>query len=333
MEFVKRIFLLLPFFIKMRFSICFLFILNVIGISAQEIRILTLNVLNSIERKGWNEYNWSGNDGKTRGQKVVDVILQSEADIVCVQEYVHNNEWLKDELERTTGSNWNIRILPRNCAIISKYPILPHGNMFLTPVKISDCKIINVISAHQYVYTYVPYALQGGQTVEEACREAIRVNHTGYWKAMVEEIVMAQNKEEIVILAGDFNEPSHLDYSVKSKNKGYVKSEYLLGMMSNVLLDDMHMKDVWNEKRKKEGLDECTLRGITWSPTTWEYKRGVDDHRIDFIYYTANGISFIDAKLIGETPVIEIPGDKVDLTIDRWPSDHRGVLAILNIEY
>lgn len=315
----------------MRLFVFLLLVSHFFVLPAKEIKVLTLNVLNSIEHRGWCEYNWSRNDGKTRGQKVVDVILKSEADIVCVQEYVHNNEWLKDELERTTGVNWNIRILPRNCAIISKYPILPHGNMFLTPIRISDCKIVNVISAHQYVYTYVPYALHRGQTVEEACREAIRVNHTGYWKAMVEEIEIAQNKGETVILAGDFNEPSHLDYSVKAKNEGYVKSGYLLGMMSNVLLDDMHMKDVWNEKRKKEGLDECTLRGITWSPTTWEYKKGVDDHRIDFIYYTANGISFIDAKLIGEIPVIEIPGDKVDLTIDRWPSDHRGVLAFLNL--
>ena len=85
--------------------ICLIFSLQIFSLSAKEIRLLTLNVLNSVEHGGWNEYNWSKNDGKTRGQKVVEVILKSEADVICVQEYLHNNEWLKDELERTTGEN------------------------------------------------------------------------------------------------------------------------------------------------------------------------------------------------------------------------------------
>ncbi len=311
--------------------ICLIFSLQIFSLSAKEIRLLTLNVLNSVEHGGWNEYNWSKNDGKTRGQKVVEVILKSEADVICVQEYLHNNEWLKDELERTTGEKWNIRILPRNCAIISKFPILSHGNMFLTPVKVSDQEVINVISAHQFVYTYIPYAIHNGKTAKEACEEAIRLNHTGYWKVMVEEITMAQHRGEAVILAGDFNEPSHLDYSIKAQKLGFVEADQLSGLMSNILIDDLQMKDVWAEKRLKEKADECSLRGITWSPTTWDYKKGVDDHRIDFIYYTPKHFTFEDAQLVGEKPVVEISGDKVDLQIDRWPSDHRGVLAILNI--
>lgn len=317
----------------MRVFIVFLLLCaQLVEISAKEIKLLTLNVLNSVEHGGWNEYNWSKSDGRTRGQKVVEVILKSEADIVCIQEYIHNNEWIKDELERTTGEDWYIRILPRNCAIVSKYPISPHGNMFLTPVLISEKSHINVISSHQFVYTYLPYAINNGKTAKEACEDAVRLNHTGYWNAMIEEITVACKKGEIVILAGDFNEPSHVDYSAKAMKLGLVESDQLSGLMSNVLLDTLNMKDVWIEKRLKENADECTLRGITWSPTTWDYKEGIDDHRIDFIYYTPKYCTFVDAKLVGEIPIVNIVGDKVDLQIEGWPSDHRGVLAILNVD-
>lgn len=322
------------FYIDMKFFItCVLVCLQFFSLSAKEIRVLTLNVLNSVEHGGWNEYSWSKNDGKTRGQKVVEVILKSQADIVCIQEYTHNNEWIKEELERTTGEMWNIRILPRNCAIVSKFPIRPHGNMFLTPVQVEENKCINVISAHQFVYMYLPYAIHEGMPVEKACKEAACLNQGAYWKAMVEEVSMAQKKGEPVVLAGDFNEPSHLDYSTKAMKMGLVKTNRLSGLMSNLLLDCMHLKDAWVEKRIKENADECTLRGMTWSPTTWDYKKETDDQRIDFIYYTPENIVFVDAKLVGEIPVVEVVGDKVDIQVDRWPSDHRGILAVFNVYF
>lgn len=305
--------------------------LCVFALHASEIKILTLNVLNSMEYGGWNTYNWSKSDGRTRGQKVVDVILKSDADVICVQEYLHNNDWIKDELERSTGKKWYIRILPRNCAIVSRFPIRSHGNMFLTPIQLPGCKIINVMSVHQFVYTYIPYVLYQGQKVKSACNEAIRLNHNSYWNAIVEELSMAKGRGEAVVLAGDFNEPSHLDYSKKAKKLGLVKSDSLFGMMSNILLDSMQMRDAWVEKRIKEKADECSLRGMTWSPTTWSYKKEIDDQRIDFIYFTPKNFTFIDAQLIGEIPVVDIVGDKVDLQFEEWPSDHRGVLVVLSV--
>ena len=70
--------------------------------------------------------------------------------------------------------------------------------MFLTPVLISEKSHINVISSHQFVYTYLPYAINNGKTAKEACEDAVRLNHTGYWNAMIEEITVACKKGEIV---------------------------------------------------------------------------------------------------------------------------------------
>lgn len=293
---------------------------------------MTLNVLNSIAHGGWNDYGWSKSDNKTRGQKTVDVILQSGADIICIQEYTHNNEWIKNELERTTGKEWFLRILPRNCAIISKKPILMHGNMFLTPIQVTENKIINVISSHQFVYTYLPYDIYNGMKADEACQRAIKFNQNAYWKAIVEEVNMAIGNNEPVILTGDFNEPSHLDYTKRAVEKRLVKASGLNGLMSNILLDNIKMKDVWAERRKVEQKDECSLRGMTWSPTTWDYRKEIDDQRIDFIYYTPTHLEYVDAKLLGEVPKIQVEGDVVDLQFEDWPSDHRGILGVLHLK-
>lgn len=322
--FVKKIY--------MRFLVLFFCLIPILSLSALEIKVLTLNVLNSVAHGGWNEYGWSKSDYKTRGQKTVDVILQSDADIICIQEYIHNNEWIKDELERTTGATWYIRILPRNCAIVSKKPILMHGNMFITPIQLSKEKIINVISSHQFVYTYLPHDIYNGMKVEEACKKAIELNQNAYWKGIIEETNTAIGNSEPVIITGDFNEPSHFDYTPKAVEKGLVKGCGLKGLMSNVLIDEMQMKDIWVEKRIVENKDECSLRGFTWSPTTWDYRKGVDDQRIDFIYYTPNDFKYVDAKLVGEKPKIEIDGDFVDIQFDDWPSDHRGILGVLEIK-
>lgn len=316
----------------MRLIIIAFLMMNFFCASAQEIKVMTLNVLNSTAHGGWNDYGWSKSDNKTRGQKTADVIIQSKADIICIQEYTHNNEWIKDELERTTGEEWFIRILPRNCAIISKKPILMHGNMFLTPIQITENKIINVISSHQFVYTYLPYDIYNGMKPAEACQKAIQLNHKAYWKAIVEEVSMAMENNEPVILTGDFNEPSHLDYTQKAVEKGYVKASGLNGLMSNVLLNDMNMKDVWKERRIAEKKDECSLRGITWSPTTWNYRKGIDDQRIDFIYYTPTHLEYVDAKLLGEVPQYPVEGDIVDLQFADWPSDHRGILGVFHLK-
>ena len=316
---------------KVRLFLAFLFLMGSFHLYAQDVKVLTMNVLNSVLHGGWNDYNWSKEDGRTRGQKTVEVIIKSQADIICIQEYLHNNEWIKEELERTTGEKWNIRILPRNCAIISKYTILPHGNMFLTPIKLTSGRVINVISSHQFVYTYLPYDLSNGMNAKDACQRAIKYNQNAYWKAIVEEMNGAMERKEPVILTGDFNEPSHLDYTSQAKKLGFVQTDKLSGLMSNILIDEMGMKDIWNERRMADKKDECSLRGMTWSPTTWDYKKGKDDQRIDFIYYSSKDFEYIAAKLVGETPITQIEGDCVDLQINRWPSDHRAVLGTLRL--
>lgn len=293
------------------------------------IKVLTLNVLNSIAHGGWNDLNWK-NSGKSRGLLITKVIEKSGADIVCLQEYLHNDRWIEKAMEQLTSEEWYLRICPRNCAILSKYPIQDHGNIYLTPVEIKDDLVIYMISGHMNVNYFLPYLL-GSKSVDEACDLVIKSNQDMNWKHIISEATNAVNRGQSVIIAGDFNEPSHLDYTPKVVKKGIVPATGLRGLMSNILIDSLGYKDSWVEHRKQTGKDECSLRGFTWSPTTWNYKKIWDDQRIDFIYYHSDVISCMEAKLVGETPNIKIDGDNVEVQLNPWPSDHRGVLAIFKI--
>ncbi|SMO51814.1 hypothetical protein SAMN06265379_102179 [Saccharicrinis carchari] len=48
-----------------------------------ELRILTMNVLNSKMHEGWNDTGWNG-AGCSRGEQVVKVMIKTKADIICV---------------------------------------------------------------------------------------------------------------------------------------------------------------------------------------------------------------------------------------------------------
>ena len=298
--------------------------------SIDQVSILTLNVLNSIAHGGWNDPNWK-NSGESRGALITKAIIKSNADIICLQEYLHNDRWIEKAMEELTSEEWHLHICPRNCAILSKYPIQDHGNIYLTPVVVRDDLVINVISAHMNVYHYLPYLLKS-KSVDRACDLVIKSNHDMNWKHIISETKSAVENGESVIIAGDFNEPSHLDYTPEVFKKGIVPATGLRGLMSNILIDNLEYKDSWIEHRKITGKNESSLRGFTWSPTTWNYKKRWDDQRIDFIYYHSEAISCMEAKLVGETPNIQINGDSVDIQLNPWPSDHRGVLSIFKIK-
>ena len=124
-----------------------------------------------------------------------------------------------------------------------------------------------------------------------------------------------------VFVTGDFNEPSHLDWTQEAANataRPYdLKVEYPASKkMSNLGLVDAFRK-VWP--------DEIARTGYTWTPGTPPPNIGpVEAHdRIDFVYYWGNGVTAIDAMTVG----IDQMNPNTDIGITGYPSDHRAVLG------
>jgi hypothetical protein len=116
-------------------------------------------------------------------------------------------------------------------------------------------------------------------------------------------------------VVGDFNEPSHLDWTEAAAKAGRhpIKVEYptSLAMVESGFSDSYRI--IYPDEMKNPGL--------TWSP---KYKAGDPTthlDRIDFVYFKGKGLNVTDVKIVGENK------DNADLVVKPYPSDHRAVVA------
>lgn len=110
-----------------------------------------------------------------------------------------------------------------------------------------------------------------------------------------------------LIIAGDFNSMSHLDYT------GAAKPQYLrvLDWRTSHVLIDAGLKDSYRELHPK--VDRW--KDATWSPRYPEQEQ----ERIDFIYYRGSGLIAKDSQRIIQHAV-------------KFPSDHAAVITTFELE-
>ncbi|MFT5110640.1 MAG: exodeoxyribonuclease-3 [Pseudoalteromonas tetraodonis] len=242
------------------------------------------------------------------------LILESGADICGLQEVNPSGA----KLEELTGFH---RFERGGKQILSRYPI---GDA--TPkrrgvkIDIPDTDGVWFFNDHLRPAPYQPYQLAEipyGKnnpfitTEEEAISEATRARGDEI-DVLLKDMEAALASGLPVILTGDFNEPSHLDWTAKAAETKCCKLPVkwpASTRISNAGLDDMY---------RKVFPDEINRPGHTWTPTP--AKRDVPD-RIDIIY--AKGLEPESAAVIGESK------EKADIVVDPFPSDHRAVFVKL----
>mmetsp|Transcript_25854 Transcript_25854/g.72090 ORF Transcript_25854/g.72090 Transcript_25854/m.72090 type:complete len:598 (+) Transcript_25854:57-1850(+) len=147
-----------------------------------------------------------------------------------------------------------------------------------------------------------------------------------------------------IILAGDFNEGSHLDWTQATKDL-YGHSGVVIDWRNSKLLQDAGFCDSWRELF----ADPVTHPGSTWpsdafnrSCTSWAEAADERD-RIDFIYHNGpkNNLRATSACLVGSPlyymfgklrrPTCQSPF--LDAVLDMpWPSDHKGLLVDFELD-
>lgn len=143
--------------------------------------------------------------------------------------------------------------------------------------------------------------------------------------------------EEAVVLTGDFNEPSHLDWTERYAKEGrdrWVNNptsrelNFAVPWPGSTQLAEIGMIDSYRAVHP----DEVQHRGITWTPyykKNTPGRRSYDDQildRIDRIYHAGSILQPIAAAVVGE------PSEETDLVYPRrWPSDHRAVVVTFRL--
>ncbi len=271
--------------------------------------------------------------------ETVAVIKASGADIIGAQETVPepdpctadvcaatDNSRAKDiaaalgyfyhELKHNTENHWAD-------AIISKYPFgkeTPNG--VGVEIDVNGAKVV-AYSMNLDDAPYQPYQLLNIEygnwpylkTADEAIKAATETR--GKALSLLVADIRAEGDAVAQFVMGDFNEPSHWDWTEKAVKAGLqplvVAYPTTKGVEAEGFVDTFRVAFP----------DEVAKPGVTWTPTTEPTDRQDHHDRIDFVLAKAKNLKVISAGIVGEK------APEADIVVTPWPSDHRATMAVV----
>ena len=265
--------------------------------------------------------------GEMRGQplsQTAKVIREAKADIVGIQETRSPRGLNGEKLANLLG--WNHYLAPRNKCILTRYEIVGTLRDGLK-VKLPSGQEVYVFNQHLPSNPYQPYQLLGIRpkwhkhwdtpfikTEAEAISSA-RKARGGDIEKLMQQIRALTYKEAPLFIVGDFNEPSHLDWTERAAKSGRhpIKVEY----PTSLEMAKAGFADAWRTVYP----NEMETPGYTWTPLTKPDNPKDHHDRIDFVYFRGKGVKVTGVKIVGENK------ENADIVVSPYPSDHRAVVA------
>ena len=243
--------------------------------------------------------------GKTSCDATLEIMKTSQADILTIVETYGAANKIADKL------GYYHRLLSSNLSIYSKYPIT---KTITFPDSISTFNFggveLNVNGQKMRVFAtwlhYIPDARRVPTNLTEA--EIIAWENTGSRDEEAKKILkciapfLAQTDSIPVIMAGDFNNHSHLDWTEETKNMYHHGGAVVNWTVSN----DMAKAGFKDSYRIANPKPE-ELLGTSWlhpnEPTTQPNRFD----RIDYIYYKGQALNAIQSEAVNA-----IDGEMID---------------------
>lgn len=297
-------------------------------------------------------------------QALIDQIVGLKPDIATFCElYKGDNDnpvlpKLIAELKKNKLHYYSARIDGR--AIISKYPIVEQERVnkwqFKAVLDI-DGKRVAVYPAHaeyRYYTCYYPRGYNDGskdwKKLDAPITDVAKIldvcNMSGRTASAQDFVNSAKDEIEkgaLVIYAGDFNEPSHLDWQANTANL-FDHNGCIVNWGVSSLLYDNGFKDayrvVYPDAVKNPGFTFPTNnKDIEPKDLTWAFDAD-ERERIDFVYYYPDKrLAVKKAELLGPKGYIVYGKRNEDTAKDKiikpfnnhWPSDHKGVFITFEL--
>ncbi|KAK6753495.1 hypothetical protein RB195_012843 [Necator americanus] len=195
---------------------------------------------------------------------------------------------------------------------------LPSGNVVNFLAAHLDYKSFGPYAAYNKMVTSLDQIMIGEEPTHRLGRaqnmEEIRLHpKIGQWL----------NKSDVVpvILAGDFNSPSHLDWTNEtSLNHG----DWIIEWPATKIAEEMGLSDSFREVHP----NVTEVPGHTWSTVNkfipdWEFQIPEPQDRIDFIFYKGNIVPTESFLYSGAEPIVAMPNHKDN----DYPSDHYALIT------
>lgn len=264
------------------------------------LRVMTFNV----------EYGGTGVDF----DKVIEAIALAAPDIVALEEPEGN--------ARRIASALGWEHADARSDVISRFPILdpPGADGRFVFVEVRPAQVVAVANVHLPSDPYGPYWLAEGRPLDEVLALERRLRLT-----KLELVLAALRGLEGVpaFLLGDFNAPSHRDWtpaSVGTRPQQRVPVEWPV----SAAVERAGFVDSYRAVHP----DPVQVPGFTWwaaRPPVGDDFTGDPQDRIDLVY-AAGPAQALDSQIVGE-----VGARDVELSVTPWPSDHRAVVSTFRV--
>ena len=268
--------------------------------AAEPLTVMTFNV-------------WYGG-AQVEQDRIAAAIRAAGADVVGVQEPEGNLRLIAD----AAGMSYTDETLH----LISRYPIfaVERGGIHFGYVAVGPGRVVAIGNVHLPSSPYGPELVRDGKTAAEVLANE-RATRLGEIRPYLGSLARQARRGVPTFLTGDFNSPSHLDWTpAAAAARPQVK--YPLRWPVSAALERAGFRDSYREIHP----DPVARPGLTWTagtpPPRIRDRETLD--RIDWV--TASGpATTLASRLVGEPG-----GPEVDIGVP-WGSDHRAVASTFDV--
>ena len=321
---------------------------------SREIKIMQFNV--------WHE----GTVVKGGFEAVADEIARADADFVAISEVrnYHDTRFCDRIVEalKKRGKTY-YSFYSQDSGLISRYPIKENttvyplnndeGTLYRALVDV-DGREIAVYTGHidyRHCASYLPRGYDGSTwkklpAIVTDIDVILEYNRASKRDDAIEKFLRIAMDDRaagrIVLFGGDFNEPSHRDWTAQTKDL-WDHNGTVIPWDCTMMLERAGFIDAYREKYpdpvKSPGFTfpaDCAgadIGKLAWTPD-------VDDReRIDYIFYApCEGLSLKDITLVGPLGTIcrgqrvqEKREEEILSPVGVWPTDHKALLATFRL--
>ena len=321
----------------------------------QTVKFLQLNV--------WQE----GTMVKGGYDALVDELARTDADFVMLSEVRNYNgtrfcDRITASLKEKGKTYYSF--YSYDSGLLSKYPIIDsatvfpenedHGSIYKL-VADMDGREVAVYTAHLDYRNCAYYDVRGYDgdnwakmeapltDIDSILRKNVASQRDDAIRQFLDDAAKEREKGRLIFIGGDFNEPSHQDWTEATKDSADHHGLVIPWTVTTLLAENGYQdayRTLYPDPVKYPGYTypaDCKnidINKLLWAPEADERER------VDYIfYYPAKGLTLSDVALYGPNGCIRkgqrVPENSLDnfiAPIGVWPTDHKGVIAEFQIQ-
>ena len=321
---------------------------------SRELKVLQMNI--------WHE----GTQVKGGFEAIADEIVRLDADVVLFSEIrnYHGKKFMPRILQalKERGAEYNGEHSEfGDVSVVTKHKILKHqpirvpGNSLSKTLVKVDNKVLAVYSCHlDYTHdaTFLPRGYDGNSwrkldgpvtDVAEIQKMSLASTRGEGVRAVMADAEKENEEGHIIIIGGDFNEASHLDWNEKTKDM-FDHHGTVIPWECSTALTEKGYKDAYRVIYPNpvthpaftfpSDNKDVAVKHLAWAPESDERCR------LDYVYFMPNKkLKVKDAAIVGPDSSIlrgqrvkETSKDKFITPKGAWPSDHKALFVVFKLK-